>query len=167
MLFVDHSWYLDRWMHIVMPFVDSLPHLDRWILLIIMSLVDHSQHFSTVGCASLCHTGRLDRWIHIVMSIADHRPLDARRPLLKLSSSAKLPKRRTKETQEKIGAYFVSSSILGLDFDLLRFPEEPGRPSCVAVAGASLVVSLKGKIVSNLFLPSNDILISDSLWLFR
>jgi hypothetical protein len=110
--------------------------------------------------------GQLDRWIRIVMSFVDHRPLDARRPLLKLSSGAKLPKRRTKETQEKIGAYFGSSSILDLDFDLLRFPDEPGRPSCVAVAVASLVVTLKGKIVSNLFLPSNDRLISDSLWLF-
>ncbi len=79
------------------------------------------------------------------MSFVDHRPLDVRRPLLKLSSGAKLSQATNKKkTQEKNwSVYFVSSSILDLDFDLLRFPEEPGRPSCVAVSGASLVVSLK------------------------
>ncbi len=131
-----------------------------------MPLVDHSQHFSAVGCASLCH------W--------SSRPLDTHRHVIRRPSTVgcassaleallwcKASQETSKEKHKrKIGADFVSSSILDLDFDLLRFPEAPGRPSCVAVAGASLVLSLKGKIVSNLFLPSNDRLISDSLWLF-
>jgi len=57
--------------------------------------------------------GRLDRWIRIVMSFVDHRPLDARRGALEaLLWLQSFPMRRTKETQEKIGAFFVSSSIL-------------------------------------------------------
>jgi hypothetical protein len=57
--------------------------------------------------------GRLDRWIRIVMSFVDHRPLDARRGAHEASPLVQsFPMRRAKETQEKIGAYFVSSSIL-------------------------------------------------------
>ncbi len=133
-----------------------------------MSLVDHSKHFS-------------DRWMRIIMSLVDLRPLDTHRQyhsstidrwmrVVRSWSSPlvqSFPKRRTKEnTREnwRIHCFFFdprSSILIFCDFrkrlDDLR---------CVAVAGASLVVSLQGKIVSNLFLPSNDRLISDSLWLF-
>jgi hypothetical protein len=63
--------------------------------------------------------GRLDRWILIVMSFVDHRPLDVRRPLLKLSSGAKLPKRRAKRnTREKLEPtlFLLRSSISILIF---------------------------------------------------
>jgi hypothetical protein len=79
------------------------------------------------------------------ISFVDHRPLDARRPLLKLSFGAKLPKEtnKRKNTKEnwRILCFFFdprSSILIFCDFrkrlDDLR---------CVAVAGASLVVSLK------------------------
>jgi len=91
--------------------------------------------------------GRLHPWIRIVMSFVDHRPLDARRRALEASPLVQsFLMRRTKETQEKIGAYFVSSSILDPRSSILifcGFRKSLDDLRALLLRGASLVVSFK------------------------